>query len=116
MLARTPRRRSRAATGGGIAGGSGGRTDIVPRWPGAQLAPVLGQPFVIDDRAGGIRSVDRFVQWVRANPGKASFASFGTGGSSRRRARRGRSSSARAPGSRSGCRRPRGAGGSCRWA
>jgi tripartite-type tricarboxylate transporter receptor subunit TctC len=32
--------------------------------------------------ASGIRSVERFVQWVRANPGKATFASFGTGSSS----------------------------------
>jgi tripartite-type tricarboxylate transporter receptor subunit TctC len=113
----------------------GGQTDIVSRWLGEPLAPVLGQPFVIDNRAGaqgivglqalkqaapdghtiaygntsnliinqfayrrlpydpmadfeavsqlglaplglavptasGIRSVDQFVQWVRANPGK----------------------------------------------
>ena len=125
----------------------GSQTDIVSRWLGEPLAPVLGQPFVIDNRAGaqgivglqalkqaapdghtiaygntskliinqfayrrlpydpmadleavsqlglaplgmavptasGIRSVDQFVQWVRANPGKATFASFGTGSSS----------------------------------
>jgi tripartite-type tricarboxylate transporter receptor subunit TctC len=125
----------------------GGQTDIVSRWLGEQLSPVLGQPVVVENRAGaqaivgitaakqaapdghtvvyvnssnmainpfaytrlpydpmrdfelvtqiglatlgmavpaasGIRSVDEFVQWARANPGKATFASFGAGSSS----------------------------------
>lgn len=125
----------------------GGQTDIVSRWLGEQLAPVLGQPLVIENRPGaqaivglqalkasaadgytlayanssnliinqfayrklpydppadfemvtqlglatlgmavptasGHRSVDDFVTWARANPGKATFASFGNGSSS----------------------------------
>jgi tripartite-type tricarboxylate transporter receptor subunit TctC len=125
----------------------GGQTDIVSRWLGEQLQPVLGQPIVIENRAGaqgivgltatkqaapdgytfvyanvsnliinqfaytklpyaplqdfemvtqlglaslgmvvptssGIKSVDDFVKSVKANPGKATFASFGAGSSS----------------------------------
>jgi tripartite-type tricarboxylate transporter receptor subunit TctC len=125
----------------------GGQTDVVSRWLGEQLQAVLGQPFVIDNKAGaqgvvgivalkqsppdgytllyanssnmiinkfamaklpydapddfemvsqigmaalgmivppslGLKSVDEFVAYARARPGKTSFASFGIGSSS----------------------------------
>ncbi|MGE0873103.1 MAG: Bug family tripartite tricarboxylate transporter substrate binding protein [Burkholderiales bacterium] len=122
----------------------GGQTDIVGRWLGAKLAPVLGQQFVMENRAGaggilamnaakaaepdgytfvytnvsislinrfayaklpydvltdfepvsligyttlglavpttsGIKSLAELIRYVKANPGKTSFASFGKG-------------------------------------
>ena len=125
----------------------GGQTDIVSRWLAEKLTPVLGQPIVIENRAGaqgilgigavkqaapdgytigyanlsnlvinkfmyaklpydapddfemvsqiglaslgmavpasmGVKNVDEFVRWVRARPGKTTFASFGSGSSS----------------------------------
>lgn len=125
----------------------GGQTDVVSRWLGEQLQAVLGQPFVVDNKAGaqgvvgisalkqsppdgytilyanssnmiinkfamaklpydapddfemisqigmaalgmivppslGLKSVDEFVAYARARPGKTSFASFGIGSSS----------------------------------
>lgn len=124
----------------------GGQTDIVGRWLGARLSDALGQPVVIDNRAGaqgiigmtvaknaepdgytfvysnvsislinrfahaklpydvltdfepvsligdttlglavpanaGLDSLDALVRYVKANPGKTSFASFGVGSS-----------------------------------
>ena len=125
----------------------GGQTDVVSRWLGEQLQASLGQPFIIDNKAGaqgvvgivalkqsapdgytilyanlsnliinkfamaklpydapddfemvsqiglaalgmivppalGIKSVDDFVAYAKARPGKTSFASFGIGSSS----------------------------------
>ncbi len=122
----------------------GGQTDIVGRWLGARLGAALGQPIVIDNRAGangivgmnaakgadpdgysfvysnvsislinryahaklpydvltdfepvsligyttlglavpstsGIKSLEELVRYVKANPGKTTFASFGIG-------------------------------------
>lgn len=125
----------------------GGQTDIVARWVGEKLSPVLGQPVIIENKPGaqaiigitaakqspadgytfvfvnssniiinkfmyrklgydaltdfepvtqigiaalglvvppslGLKSVDDFVQYARRNPGKVTFASFGSGSSS----------------------------------
>ena len=125
----------------------GGQTDIVSRWLGEKLQVALGQPFIVDNKAGaqgvvgisalkqsqpdgytiayinssnmiinkfamiklpydapddfemvnqigmaalgmvvapalGTKTVDEFLRYVRANPGKTSFASFGIGSSS----------------------------------
>jgi tripartite-type tricarboxylate transporter receptor subunit TctC len=122
----------------------GGQTDIVGRWLGNKLSPVLGQPIVIDNKAGaqgivgmtaakssdpdgynfiysnasitiinkfahaklpydgladfetvtlmgftplglavtpalGVKNLDELIRYVKANPGKTSFASFGNG-------------------------------------
>ena len=125
----------------------GGQTDVVSRWLCEQLQAALGQPFIVDNKAGaqgvvgisalkqspadgytllyanlsnmvinkfamaklpydapddfemvsqiglaalgmivppalGIKTVDEFVAYARARPGKISFASFGIGSSS----------------------------------
>jgi len=125
----------------------GGQTDIITRWLGEKLAPVLGQPVLAENRAGaqgivgleaaknaapdgytfvytnvsnislnphmyeklpydgqkdfapvtqlglsvlamvvpsslGPKTLKEFIAWAKANPGKASFASFGNGSSS----------------------------------
>jgi tripartite-type tricarboxylate transporter receptor subunit TctC len=125
----------------------GGQTDVVSRWLGEKLTPVLGQPVVIENRAGaqgavglqaaksavpdgytfvytnvsnlsiapnletslpydtqrdfapvtqlgltvlamvvpsslGPKNLKEFIAWAKANPGKASFASFGNGSTS----------------------------------
>jgi len=122
----------------------GGQTDIVGRWLGSKLSPVLGQPIVIDNKAGaqgilgmqaakaadpdgynfiysnasitiinkfayaklpydgladfetvtlmgftplglavtpalGVKNLEELIRYVKANPGKTSFASFGSG-------------------------------------
>lgn len=122
----------------------GGQTDIVGRWLGNKLSPVLGQPIVIDNKAGaqgilgmtaakssdpdgynfiysnasitiinkfahaklpydgltdfdtvtlmgftplglavtpalGVKNLGELIRYVKANPGKTSFASFGNG-------------------------------------
>ena len=122
----------------------GGQTDIVGRWLGNKLSPVLGQPIVIDNKAGaqgivgmtaakssdpdgynfiysnasitiinkfahaklpydgltdfdtvtlmgftplglavtpalGVKNLEELIRYVKANPGKTSFASFGNG-------------------------------------
>jgi len=125
----------------------GGQTDIVSRWLGEKLQATLGQPFIVDNKAGaqgvvgisalkqslpdgytiayinssnmiinkfamiklpydapddfemvnqigmaalgmvvapalGTKTLDEFLRYARANPGKTSFASFGIGSSS----------------------------------
>lgn len=125
----------------------GGQTDIISRWLGEKLAPVLGQPVLAENRAGaqgivgleaaknaapdgytfvysnvsnislnphmyeklpydgqkdfapvtqlglsvlamvapaslGTKTLKDFIAWAKANPGKASFASFGNGSTS----------------------------------